>query len=310
MTINHHSPDVIEPVVEKEPSSSFNSDFIEDKEHLAASQYDTISGQLPKLSVVGSNTILKNENGPRAGEELEADIPLAYRLIAFSMILFFATGSSYMQSVASPLKSTYKEKLNINNAQYSTIASASSLVNTIFPVIGGIAWPHSAVIVSSIFVLVGAIIAAAASNAENYGMLIGGLILMGFGSTVIKSTQSKLYSHWFRGSSLGLVFSVDIAWNRITSFIAKNTAVPMSTINVSSRMSLFPFTLPTWPTSRRSPEVLSIIPIFLTPATGFFFDKIGWRMPFVSFTGALYIIVFALVGLTTVHPLCSIPISH
>ncbi|OXG43156.1 hypothetical protein C345_02049 [Cryptococcus neoformans A2-102-5] len=33
-------------------------------------------------------------------------------------------------------------------------------------------------------------------------------------------------------------------------------------------------------------------------------------MPFVSFTGALYIIVFALVGLTTVHPLCSIPISH
>lgn len=115
MTINHHSPDVIEPVVEKEPSSSFNSDFIEDKEHLAASQYDTISGQLPKLSVVGSNTILKNENGPRAGEELEADIPLAYRLIAFSMILFFATGSSYMQSVASPLKSTYKEKLNINS---------------------------------------------------------------------------------------------------------------------------------------------------------------------------------------------------
>lgn len=116
MVTNHHSPEVIEHVAEKAPSSSSNSDAIEGKEDLAASQYDTISGQLPELAAVGSNMDRKNEeNGPRAGEELETVIPLAYRLIAFSMILFFATGSSYMQSVASPLKSTFKEKLNINS---------------------------------------------------------------------------------------------------------------------------------------------------------------------------------------------------
>ncbi|AAW46646.1 hypothetical protein CNBI0430 [Cryptococcus deneoformans B-3501A] len=398
MVTNHHSPEVIEHVAEKAPSSSSNSDAIEGKEDLAASQYDTISGQLPELAAVGSNMDRKNEeNGPRAGEELETVIPLAYRLIAFSMILFFATGSSYMQSVASPLKSTFKEKLNINNAQYGTISSASSLVNTILPIIGGIGMDYwgatYAAIISSIFVLVGAIIAAAASNAENYGMLIGGLILMGFGSTVIESTQNKLYSHWFRGTSLGLVFAVDIAWNRITSVIAKNTAVPMSTINgwwgwalwipaivcavnmavvmlywwyeravpkkyrpllgkdarvkegwdkrkfqfgtlrrlpkffwifcgsqlfQNAAVSVYTSNLADIQTVTRGTSTLaagynsslqSVIPIFLTPLTGFFFDKIGWRMPFVSFTGALYIIVFALIGLTTVHPLCPILIS-
>jgi MFS-type transporter involved in bile tolerance (Atg22 family) len=52
-----------------------------------------------------------------------------------------------------------------------------------------------------------------------------------------------------------------------------------------------------------------VIPIVLTPAVGWFFDHYGWRMAFVSWTGALYIVVFALLGFTTVHPLCPILLS-
>jgi MFS family permease len=53
----------------------------------------------------------------------------------------------------------------------------------------------------------------------------------------------------------------------------------------------------------------SVIPIILTPLTGAFFDRFGWRMPFVSWTGMLYVVVFALIGLTTVHPLGPILLS-
>jgi hypothetical protein len=65
-----------------------------------------------------------------------------------------------------------------------------------------------------------------------------------------------------------------------------------------------------------------VIPIILTPAVGAFFDRFGWRMPFgksdqpfsayirtVSMTAAVYIVVFALIGLTTVHPLAPILLS-
>ena len=69
-------------------------------------------------------------------------IPLKYRLATFAMILFFATGSSYAEATLSPLKSTLVKKLKINNAQYGAIASASSLVNTILPIIGGIGMDH------------------------------------------------------------------------------------------------------------------------------------------------------------------------
>lgn len=52
-----------------------------------------------------------------------------------------------------------------------------------------------------------------------------------------------------------------------------------------------------------------VIPIVLTPAVGYFFDRFGWRMVFVSWTAALYIVVFVLIGLTKVHPLAPILIS-
>jgi hypothetical protein len=69
-------------------------------------------------------------------------IPMRYRLMSFWMILFFATGSSYAESTLSPLKSTLRKELKITNAQYGAIASASSLVNTILPIIGGIGMDH------------------------------------------------------------------------------------------------------------------------------------------------------------------------
>jgi len=62
--------------------------------------------------------------------------------MSFWMILFFATGSSYAESTLSPLKSTLRKELKISNAQYGAIASASSLVNTILPIIGGIGMDH------------------------------------------------------------------------------------------------------------------------------------------------------------------------
>ncbi|OCF39673.1 hypothetical protein I317_06528 [Kwoniella heveanensis CBS 569] len=356
---------------------------------LAASPSDDPSGQLPEL---GNGSDVSQDL-----EEKEVAMPWRYRLAAFSMILFFATGSSYLEGVAAPLKSTFRSELKITNAQYGAIASASSLVNTVLPIIGGIGMDYwgatYACIISSVFILVGAVVTSCSANTNNYGLLIGGRIIMGFGSTVIESTQSKLYAHWFKGSNLALVFALDIAWNRITSVISKATAVPMSNINgwwgwaqwiptivcafnmalvlfywwfersvpkkyrpslgkearvvegwskkkfkfgtllrlpkffwilcgtqlfQNAAVTVYTSNLADIQTYTRGTSKLAagyntslqgVIPIVLTPLTGWFFDMFGWRMVFVSWTAILYIIVFVLIGFTTVHPLCPILIS-
>ncbi|ODO07710.1 hypothetical protein I350_03283 [Cryptococcus amylolentus CBS 6273] len=356
-------------------------------------QQGHFTSQLPKLAALASH----NGTDNYAPDAEETDIPLMYRVMAFAMVIFFATGSSYIQGISSPLKSTFKKKLGITNAQYGAISSASSLVNTILPIIGGIGMDHwgatYAAIISSIFVLIGAIIASAAANVEHYGMLIGGLILLGFGSTVIEAVQNKLYSHWFRGSSLAFVFALDIAWNRITTLIAKATAVPMSNINgwwgwalwiptivcavnmalvmlywwfersvpkqyrpalgkdarvtegwdkrkfhfgtlwrlpkffwifcgsqlfQNAAISVYSSNLADIQTVTRGTKTLAagynsslqgIVPIVLTPVVGLFFDRLGYRMVFVSWTAILYMVVFCLIGFTTVHPLAPILLS-
>lgn len=65
------------------------------------------------------------------------DTPLHLRLIALSMILFFTTGAAFAESTLGPLKSTFVRELKINNAQFASISTASNLVNTVLPLIGG-----------------------------------------------------------------------------------------------------------------------------------------------------------------------------
>lgn len=65
------------------------------------------------------------------------DTPLHLRLIALSMILFITTGAAFAESTLGPLKSTFVRELKINNAQFASISTASNLVNTVLPLIGG-----------------------------------------------------------------------------------------------------------------------------------------------------------------------------
>ena len=60
-----------------------------------------------------------DEMPAEADEELDKrEIPMRYRLAAFSMILFFATGSSYCESTISPIKSILRKELKITSECY------------------------------------------------------------------------------------------------------------------------------------------------------------------------------------------------
>ncbi|KAL1412618.1 hypothetical protein Q8F55_000365 [Vanrija albida] len=327
-----------------------------------------------------------------------SDIPWRLRIIAFLLIVFFNTGASYADNVLGPLKTRIRQELKITNAQFGAVASANALVNSILPIIGGIGMDYwgatYAAIISCIFICVGAVVSGISAHSNHYGLLVGGHIIMGFGSTIIGSCQNKLYSHWFAGSTLAFVYGLDIAWNRIVSVITRTTAVPLSNIgdfwgwalwipaivcgfnmvmliaywwfersvpkqyrpvlgkdarakegaflkrrvkfNMLSQLpkffwilcstqlfqnaavSVYTSNLSDIQVKTRGTKTLAagynssiqpVVPIVLTPLAGLFFDRIGYRVVFISFTGMLYVIVFSLIGLTKVHPLVPIIIS-
>lgn len=46
----------------------------------------------------------------------------------------------------------------------------------------------------SVAILLGAIISAAGSNQDSFGLVVGGRVIMGFGSTVIETCTSKVFA--------------------------------------------------------------------------------------------------------------------
>ena len=68
---------------------------------------------------------------------VELDIKTSKRVILASLVIFLSFGPEYSSSINGSLKSTIKKNLNVDNTQFGVISSASDLINTVLPIIGG-----------------------------------------------------------------------------------------------------------------------------------------------------------------------------
>ncbi|KAF4126952.1 Major Facilitator Superfamily [Geosmithia morbida] len=208
---------------------------------------------------------------PSDDYEKPRDFPLSWKLVALVSGIMLSWGSSFSENTLGPLKSTFKKELKITNSQYGAISSATSLVNTVLPIIGGYAldyygvewyvlplaspsdgslpaghdWRPASIfppktdtppsfrgsLACSIVIFLGSVISASGSNSDEFGLIVGGRILMGFGSTLIETCTSKILAHWFQHRGLGLVYGLDVAVGKLIVLAAKSSAVPMRDVS-------------------------------------------------------------------------------
>ncbi|CAE6457712.1 unnamed protein product [Rhizoctonia solani] len=329
---------------------------------------------------------------PSQDRTLEVDptegAPWRWRIIAMLFALSLAVGSSFSEATLGPLKSTLIKELHITNARYGTISSATSVVNMCLPIIGGYLVDFYPIEYGMLFcaftVFAGAIVSAVGAQHNTFGPVLGGRLLMGFGSTIIEIIPQKIYCHWFRGRGLAFVLGLDVSWGKVVVLVAKATAVPMSKVGGEWSWALWipaiacganivlTFAYMMWirtlpqkvrmlsaqerarsqlrrPTLKAAREIPSffwfmfctqicqsgvvggfnglsadiirstrgttaqvagyqgsiqqVIPIFLSPFLGAFFDRYGRRMLFISITSCIWIMVFAVLGFSRVNAL-------
>ncbi|GAA5866071.1 hypothetical protein JCM1840_003400 [Sporobolomyces johnsonii] len=149
---------------------------------------------------------------------------------AIFFALFLTLGSNFASSSISPLKSTIKKQLGVDNTQYAVIDTADSLINTILPIISGVAidyyGPLAGAIYAASVVALGAVLAGVAASTSNYGLMVFAQIVTGFGSTTIETVQSKIYSFYSVGM-MGFVYGLDIGIGRVWNLMGRLTAVPI-----------------------------------------------------------------------------------
>ncbi|GJN90563.1 hypothetical protein Rhopal_003575-T1 [Rhodotorula paludigena] len=151
---------------------------------------------------------------------------------AIFCVLLLTFGKNFTSSSISPLKSTLKKELGIDNAQYANIDTADSLINTIFPILSGCMidyiGPSVGALYSCSIILIGALLTAGAASAGNYGLMLFAQIIFGFGSSTLETSQSKLYAFYTLGSSMqGAIFGLDIAMGRVFNLCGKLSSVPI-----------------------------------------------------------------------------------
>jgi MFS family permease len=123
--------------------------------------------------------------------------------------------------------------LHIDNTQYGVISSSVSIVNTLFPIFGGIfidvfgsVW--GILTVNSIIIL-GCLLTALAAKIQSFGLMVAGRVLFGVGSGLIVTMQEAILYKWFRTQNLAIAIGLQVSITRLSNFVGTLAANPIAT---------------------------------------------------------------------------------
>eukprot|EP01135_Chromosphaera_perkinsii_P003816 Nk52_evm9s256 gene=Nk52_evmTU9s256 len=157
--------------------------------------------------------------------------PLIYQVLAVACVCMIAFGSHYTHHMLTSLKKVLKEEMQISNAEYGVVQSASSLVNTVLPLLGGLFIDRFGLGVSSLtagtLVTLGQIVVSMAVSINSFPLMVVGRILYGFGSGTLVVSQEAMLSKWFRGRALAFSLALQVMMARLSSLLAVASAAPL-----------------------------------------------------------------------------------
>lgn len=153
-------------------------------------------------------------------------IPWAYKVLALICVVSLPVGHTWTGASLGPLKNTLRNELGITNTQFGVISSSDAIVNSIWPIIGGLLLDHFGpniiVLCCTGIVLIGSVLAGVAVNLGLWRLLAGGHIIMGFGIAVLDSATQKFFYHWFGVGGLALAFGLESAVSRTVDLVVSS----------------------------------------------------------------------------------------
>lgn len=179
--------------------------------------------------------IVDEEDASDANSQPASDsppkVPWKYKILALICIVSFPIGTNWTSASLGPLKNTLRKELGISNTQFGIISSSDAVVNSIWPIVGGIMldWfgPNIITLLCTSVIFVGSILAAVGVTLNIWRLLVVGNIIMGFGIAVVDSAQQKFFYHWFGADGLAFAFGLENAIAGATSLVAGIVAIPI-----------------------------------------------------------------------------------
>ncbi|KAI8330074.1 major facilitator superfamily domain-containing protein [Chlamydoabsidia padenii] len=161
-----------------------------------------------------------------------ANAPWKFKLVALATALMLPVGSHFSASAISAMKATVKTELNIDNTRYGVLSSAVSIINTIFPIAGGMfidmfgsIWGTLAV---NVAIILGSLLTAIAAKYKSFALMVVGRVIFGIGSGLIVTMQESLLSKWFRTQHLAFAIGLQLSISRLSTFLGTLVSNPIA----------------------------------------------------------------------------------
>ncbi|KAI9314412.1 major facilitator superfamily domain-containing protein [Dichotomocladium elegans] len=172
------------------------------------------------------------EKSAYGGDAALANAPMRYKIIALVTALMLPIGSHFSASALSAMKKQIKANLLIDNTRYGVLSASVSIINTVFPIAGGLfmdifgsVWGTLAV---NITIIVGSLLTAIAAKYNSFPLMVVGRVIFGIGSGLIVTMQESLLSKWFRTQSLAIAIGMQLSISRLASFLGTLVANPIA----------------------------------------------------------------------------------
>jgi MFS family permease len=107
-----------------------------------------------------------------------------------------------------------------------------SIINTIFPIAGGIfvdmfgsVWGTLAI---NVVVIIGSLLTAISAKYQSFGLMVAGRVIFGIGSGLIVTMQESILSKWFRTQNLSIAIGLQLSISRLATFLGTLVANPIA----------------------------------------------------------------------------------
>ncbi|CAO3598459.1 unnamed protein product [Absidia cylindrospora] len=184
---------------------------------------------LEQKSFEENETPLPSQN---ESDAMFATAPWQYKVIALGTALLLPLGSHFSTSALSAMKKPLKAQLGIDNTRYGVLSSSVSIINTVFPIAGGLfidmfgsVW---GTLVVNVLVIVGSLLTALAGKYTSFPLMIVGRVIFGIGSGLIVTMQESLLSKWFRTNHLAIAIGLQLSISRLATFLGTLVSNPVA----------------------------------------------------------------------------------
>ncbi|ORZ25650.1 major facilitator superfamily domain-containing protein [Absidia repens] len=167
-----------------------------------------------------------------ASDAMFAKAPWQYKIIALVTALLLPLGSHFSQSALGAMKKSIKSELGIDNTRYGVLSSSVSIINTVFPIAGGLfidmfgsVWGTLAV---NVLIIIGSLLTAIAGKYTSFPLMIVGRVIFGIGSGLIVTMQESLLSKWFRTNNLAIAIGLQLSISRLATFLGTLVSNPIA----------------------------------------------------------------------------------